>query len=109
MDPLWLAQSKLRRRRFDDCIAICTDILVKNPYDKAAWFIKTRAITENDFIDDCEMEEETLGDLMVNEEAMASLPRPGTSLNAPSTASGRPASGLAMGMRPMSGLNRPIT
>jgi len=110
-DPLWLAQSKLRRRRFDECIAICTDILAKNPRDKAAWFIKTRAITENDYIDDCEMEEETLGDVMVSEEAMASLPRPGTSLNAPSTASanGRPRSGMAMGMRPMSALNRPIT
>jgi len=113
MDPLWLAQSKLRRRRFDECIAICSDILAQNPLDKAAWFIKTRAITEKDYIDDCEMEEETLGDLMVSEETMASLPRPGTSLNAPSTAaaSGRPRSGMAsaMGMRPMSGLGRPIT
>lgn len=109
MDSLWLAQSKLRRRRFDECIDICTEILNKNPYDKAAWFIKTRAITEKDFIDDCDMEEETLGDLMMNEENMASLPRPGTSLNAPSTSSGRAMSGLSQGMRPMSGLNRPIT
>merc|ERR1719295_170662 len=109
MDSLWLAQSKLRRRRFDECIDICTEILTKNPYDKAAWFVKTRAITEKDYIDDCDMEEETLGDLLVNEETMASLPRPGTSLNAPNTANGRPRSSLSQGMRPMSGLNRPIT
>eukprot|EP01084_Bolivina_argentea_P085403 154351_1 len=105
MDQLWLAQSKLRRRRFDECIEICTEILKKNPYDKAAWFIKTRAITENDYIDDCDMEEETLGDMMVNEETMAVMPRPGTSLKKPSTGI-RP---MSQGIRPMSALNRPIT
>ena len=59
MDALWLAQSKLRRRRFDECIEICTNILEKIQ-DKAAWFLKTRAITAKDYIDDCDMEEESL-------------------------------------------------
>ena len=34
LNPIWLAQSKLRRRRFDECIEICTDVLQANPYDQ---------------------------------------------------------------------------
>jgi hypothetical protein len=35
LNPIWFAQSKLRRRRFDECIEICTDVLQRNPYDQA--------------------------------------------------------------------------
>ena len=34
MNPVWLAQSRLRRRKFDECVDICTSILDKNPYDQ---------------------------------------------------------------------------
>lgn len=34
MDPLFMATSLFRRRRFEDCVTICTDILKKNPLDK---------------------------------------------------------------------------
>jgi hypothetical protein len=34
LNPIWLAQSKLRRRRFDECIEICSDVLQANPYDQ---------------------------------------------------------------------------
>lgn len=34
IDPLFYAQSKLRRRQFDACIDICTQLLERNPYDK---------------------------------------------------------------------------
>lgn len=34
LNPIWLAQSKLRRRRFDECIDICGDVLAANPYDQ---------------------------------------------------------------------------
>ncbi len=34
-NPIWLARSKLRRRRFDECVDICTAALDKNPYDQA--------------------------------------------------------------------------
>ena len=30
----FLALSRLRRRRFDECVAICDPILVSNPYDQ---------------------------------------------------------------------------
>ena len=34
MDPLFLAISKYRTRRFTDCVNLCTDILKKAPYDQ---------------------------------------------------------------------------
>tara|TARA_B110000977_G_scaffold98970_1_gene130059 strand:+ start:14016 stop:14186 length:171 start_codon:yes stop_codon:yes gene_type:complete len=34
LHPVWLANNYLRRRKYDECIAICTDILAKNPYDQ---------------------------------------------------------------------------
>ena len=111
LDPFWDAKSKFRRRKFEECIEICTELLNKNPLDKAAWYLKTRAITENDYIDDCDMEEETLGDLLVNEETMNALPRPGTSLNRPLTNNNNnnSLSQLSQSIRPMTGKNRPIT
>jgi len=27
MDPLWLAQSKYKRRKYQECVAICTENL----------------------------------------------------------------------------------
>lgn len=34
LNPIWLAQSRLRRRKFDECIEVCTAVLDKNPYDQ---------------------------------------------------------------------------
>lgn len=34
MNPVWLAHSRLRRRRLDESIEICTTILDRNPYDQ---------------------------------------------------------------------------
>jgi hypothetical protein len=36
LNPVWLASVKLRRRKYDDCIAICSGILEKNPYDQVS-------------------------------------------------------------------------
>jgi len=36
MDPMFLAMSLYRRRKFEQCVEICTDILAKNPYDQVA-------------------------------------------------------------------------
>lgn len=33
---VWLAQSRLRRRKYDECIDLCTELLDKNPYDQAS-------------------------------------------------------------------------
>lgn len=58
MNPIWLAHSRLRRRKFDDCIDVCTSVLNCNPYDQAVWYLKTRALTLKQWIDDSELEEE---------------------------------------------------
>ena len=34
MDPFFLALSRARRRRFDDCVEQCTELLNENPYDQ---------------------------------------------------------------------------
>ena len=34
MDPLWLAMSKLRRGKLEDCIQICDKALSTNPNDQ---------------------------------------------------------------------------
>lgn len=58
MNPLYLAHSRLRRRRFDDTLSICSDVLEKNPLDQQAWFLKVRATTLKNWVDDTELEEE---------------------------------------------------
>lgn len=58
INPLYLAHSRLRRRRFDDTIKICSDVLQKNPLDQQAWFLKVRATTLKNWVDDTELEEE---------------------------------------------------
>ena len=34
LDPLWHAMSKLRRAKYDECIAICDEMLSINPGDQ---------------------------------------------------------------------------
>lgn len=34
LDPLFMARSLFRRRRFEECVKICSVILQKNPYDQ---------------------------------------------------------------------------
>jgi tetratricopeptide repeat protein 8 len=106
LDPVFLAMSKLRRRKFDESIDICTGILAENPYDQAVWFLKTRALTLADYIDDTELEEEGVAEMMMDENAVAQVPRPGTSLNRPATNAG---GGSSQMMRPMSSSGRPLT
>ena len=34
MDPTFLALSRLKRRRFEQCIEGCTELLIQNPLDQ---------------------------------------------------------------------------
>ena len=108
VDPVWLAQSKLRRRKYDECIDICSKILEENPLDKAVWFLKCRALTLRDWIDDTDMEEDGIGDLLLDDNATADAPRPGTSLKSAGTA-GSGGSGPDQSVRPVSSGGRPLT
>jgi len=108
INPFFLATSCFRQRRWDDCIDRCTELLEKNPRDQAVWFLKCRALTCKQWIDDIEVDEEGVADILMDENALAQAPRPGTSLNRPLTkteAAGTP----SQVVRPVSASGRPLT
>lgn len=72
-----MALSYFRRRKHDDCIELCTKLLDKNPYDQAAWSLKTRALTEQVYIDEVEMEEIGIAEMLMDENSVAQVSRPG--------------------------------
>ena len=79
LNPFYVALLKLRRRKYDECIDLCGELLRENPRDTAAWWLKVRAMTQKEYIDDIEMDEgEGLGDLIFDENSLATAPRPGT-------------------------------
>lgn len=69
VDPLWMAMSKLRRGRLQECITICDEILSANPSDQAAWIIKCKAVIKQNYIDDIEMDEEGVAEMLLDENA----------------------------------------
>uniref|UniRef100_A0A4W5MVL0 Tetratricopeptide repeat domain 8 n=1 Tax=Hucho hucho TaxID=62062 RepID=A0A4W5MVL0_9TELE len=106
MDPLFLAWSYFRRRKFQPCSNICSKILEDSPYDQAAWSLKTRALTEMVYIDEVEVDQEGIAEMMLDESSIAQVARPGTSLRLPGTSHG---GGPTPAIRPMTQSGRPIT
>uniref|UniRef100_G3NXV8 Tetratricopeptide repeat domain 8 n=1 Tax=Gasterosteus aculeatus aculeatus TaxID=481459 RepID=G3NXV8_GASAC len=106
MDPLFLALSYFRRRKLQQCSDICTKILQDNPYDQAAWSLKTRALTEMVYIDEIEVDQEGIAEMMLDESSIAQVARPGTSLRLPGTSHG---GGPTPAVRPLTQSGRPIT
>jgi len=102
---MWMANSFYRRRRLDNCIEVCDRILQKNPYDQAAWMLKTRALTEQMYVDEVEVDEEGIAEVLLDDTAIAQVARPGTSLKKPATSSGGP----SQAVRPMSQSGRPVS
>eukprot|EP00798_Chlamydomonas_sp_ICE-L_P015671 gene15671-21775_t len=102
MNPVWLAQSKFRRRKFDECIAICTEVLERHNFDQAVWYLKCRALTLKNWVDDTEIEEEGIADILLDEHQTAQVARPGTSLSRPMT-SAQGGGGPSQAVRPMTG------
>jgi tetratricopeptide repeat protein 8 len=109
MDPLWLARSKLRRGHLDETLEICDSLLLENPADSAAWFTKCKGVIKQNFIDDIELDEVSFAELLLDENAVASMPRPGTSLNASGGAEGKSSGAYDQGVRPVSSSGRPLT
>ena len=107
VDPLWLAQSRFRRRRFEDCVALCTEALQRNPYDEAFWYLKCRALTEIDWLDDTDMDDESLAEALLDDNAIAQMPRPGTSMQRPTATGGGALMSRGGGARPLSSSGRP--
>mmetsp|Transcript_19896 Transcript_19896/g.28602 ORF Transcript_19896/g.28602 Transcript_19896/m.28602 type:complete len:502 (-) Transcript_19896:249-1754(-) len=107
MDPLWHAMSKLRRGKLDECIEICNQLLTETPGDQATWLVRCKAVTRQNYLDDIELDEESIADIVMDENAVASMPRPGTSLSTPQV--GRGTTGFDQGVRPVSQSGRPVT
>merc|ERR1711969_51050 len=108
LDPVFAAMQKFRRHEYDDCVAMCTELLAANPYDQAVWYLKCRSLTMLTWVDDTDFEEEGVADVLLDENATAALPRPGTSLSRPMTQAGGPGVPGA-GMRPVSASGRPLS
>ncbi|XP_058433745.1 tetratricopeptide repeat protein 8 isoform X1 [Marmota monax] len=106
MEPLLLAWSYFRRRKFQLCADLCTQMLEKSPYDQAAWILKARALTEMVYIDEIDIDREGIAEMLLDENAIARVPRPGTSLKLPRT---NQTGGPSQAVRPITQAGRPIT
>lgn len=87
------------------------DILTVLNRAQAAWFLKAKSLAEEARIDEAEMEDEGIAEMLIDENATAQVPRPGTSFTRPVTGSG-PSQGvrpMSKGGRPVSGYLRPGT
>jgi tetratricopeptide repeat protein 8 len=107
LDPVYAAMQKFRQHKYDDCITMCSELLAANPYDQAVWYLKCRSLTMLTWVDDTDFEEEGVADVLLDENATAALPRPGTSLSRPMTQSSVGVPG--QGMRPVSASGRPLS
>jgi tetratricopeptide repeat protein 8 len=106
MEPLLLAWSYFRRRKFQLCADLCTQMLEKSPCDQAAWILKARALTEMVYVDEIDIDQEGIAEMILDENAIAQVPRPGTSLKLPGTSQ---TGGPSQAVRPVSQSGRPIT
>ncbi|XP_076816931.1 tetratricopeptide repeat protein 8-like [Clavelina lepadiformis] len=106
MDPMFIALSKYRRRKYGECVENCTQILDKNPYDQAAWALKAKALTQQVYIDEIESEEQGIAEMLMDDTSIAQFARPGTSLKQPTSAS---IGGPSPAVRPVSQAGRPLS
>ena len=108
---MYLSLSRLRRRKFDGAIEVATELLSRNALDQQVWWIKCRALTNKNWIDDAELPEEGLGEMLLDDNSTAQIARPGTSFTRPeSSSTGGPSQAVrptSTGGRPLSGFARP--
>ena len=104
MDPLITALNLYRKRKFSQCVQVCTDILRQDDQHQGAWVLKLRALTLQVTFDDLDVME-TLADVSA-ENQWTKTARPGTTLatarlqTALKTAAGREKTGRPLTMRP---------
>ncbi|KAM8920796.1 tetratricopeptide repeat protein 8 isoform 2-T2 [Pelodytes ibericus] len=106
MDPLLQAWSYFRRRKFEQCLELCSRILEQEPYDQAAWSLKTRALTEMVYVDEIDVDQEGIAEIMLDDNSIAQVARPGTSLKQTVT---KKFDGPSPAVRPVTQSGRPIT
>ena len=61
---------------------------------QAAWTLKTRALTEQVYVDEVEVDEEGIAEMLMDDNAIAQVARPGTSLKKPGTNQTGPSQGV---------------
>lgn len=61
MDSFFVAISLYRRRKYDECIDICNDLLQKNALHQGPWELKMRAMTQRVYVDDIEADDGVAG------------------------------------------------
>ena len=83
MDPLYRALSHYRRRRFRECVDLCTEMLTADGGNQPAWMLKMRALTQQVSFDDIDVMESLVDGAGDQHRAMTSTARPGTSLLKP--------------------------
>ncbi|KAJ7404709.1 Tetratricopeptide repeat protein 8 [Willisornis vidua] len=98
LEPLFQAWSYFRRRKFRECADLCSQLLERPPGEQgldseytpfqAAWSLKTRALTEMVYVDEIDMDQEGIAEMILDENAIAQVARPGTSLKLPGTSQG---------------------
>jgi hypothetical protein len=57
LDPVWLAASRLRRRRLDDAVRLSDAALARAPTSQGAWYVMCRALTLKHWVDDGDMDD----------------------------------------------------
>lgn len=60
MDPFYLALSLFRRRKYEQCIEVCNQLLISDPNLEGPWELKMRAMTQRVYVDDIEAEEDAV-------------------------------------------------
>lgn len=57
MDQFYLAISLFRRKKFEECINVCNELLQKNQQQKGPWELKMRAMIQRVYVDDIEADD----------------------------------------------------
>ncbi|XP_055642217.1 tetratricopeptide repeat protein 8 isoform X1 [Toxorhynchites rutilus septentrionalis] len=111
MDKFFAAVSLFRRRKYDECIEVCNELLQNNALHQGPWELKMRSMTQRVYIDDIEADDDVVEDIL-DTQTIATAPKPGTSIrSAAATAAASTVAGktTAAGARPRTGTGRPIT
>lgn len=61
MDNFFAAVSLFRRRKYDECIEVCNELLQNNALHQGPWELKMRSMTQRVYIDDIEADDDVAG------------------------------------------------
>lgn len=66
MDQFYTAISLFRRKKFEECVNVCNELLQKNPQLKGPWELKMRAMIQRVYVDDIEADDGVPGERLSN-------------------------------------------